>query len=188
MGWAPVSHSCNSSNSGGGDQEDHSLKPAQANSSWDSRSGKNPVPERTDRVAQVVKHLPHKPNKCEALSSSTSTTHTHTHTKSHWNRCSLWIHTCLCLWRSLFVTQVLGLWRDWNLQTLLMRMHNGVTAVGKVTTSSKARQISHDPLYMWKNYKPGMVTHSYNLSYLGGRGRSLRPAWAKLAKLYLKNK
>jgi hypothetical protein len=33
--WALVVHTCNPSYSGGRDQEDHSSKPAQANSSWD---------------------------------------------------------------------------------------------------------------------------------------------------------
>jgi hypothetical protein len=33
--WAPVAHACNPSYSGGRDQEDGSLKPAQANSSQD---------------------------------------------------------------------------------------------------------------------------------------------------------
>jgi hypothetical protein len=31
--WVPVAHACNSNYSGGRDQEDHSLKPAQTNSS-----------------------------------------------------------------------------------------------------------------------------------------------------------
>jgi hypothetical protein len=38
---------------------------------------------------------------------------------------------------------------------------------------------------------PVMVVHTYNPSYLGGRGRrilSLRPVWAKLARPHLKNK
>jgi hypothetical protein len=30
--WVPVAHTCNTSYSGGRDQEDHSLKPTQANS------------------------------------------------------------------------------------------------------------------------------------------------------------
>jgi hypothetical protein len=38
--WAPVAHACNSSYSGGRDQEDHSLKPAQGNSSRDPTLGK----------------------------------------------------------------------------------------------------------------------------------------------------
>jgi hypothetical protein len=38
--WVPVIHTCIPSYSGGRDQEDHGLKPAQANSSWDSTSKK----------------------------------------------------------------------------------------------------------------------------------------------------
>jgi hypothetical protein len=37
-----VAHACNPSYSGGSDQEDHGLKPAQANSSRDSTSERNP--------------------------------------------------------------------------------------------------------------------------------------------------
>jgi hypothetical protein len=33
--WAPVAHACNPSYLGGRDQEDHGLKPAQANNSQD---------------------------------------------------------------------------------------------------------------------------------------------------------
>jgi hypothetical protein len=40
--WAPVAHACNISYSGDGDQKDHGLKPAQANSSQDPIS-KNPI-------------------------------------------------------------------------------------------------------------------------------------------------
>jgi hypothetical protein len=39
---APVPHTCNPSYSGGRDQEDQGLKPAQANSSQDSISKKDP--------------------------------------------------------------------------------------------------------------------------------------------------
>jgi hypothetical protein len=35
MSQVPVAHTCNPSNSGGRDQEDHGLKPAQANHSRD---------------------------------------------------------------------------------------------------------------------------------------------------------
>jgi hypothetical protein len=38
--WVPVAHACNPSYSGGRDQEDLGLKPAQANSSWDPISRK----------------------------------------------------------------------------------------------------------------------------------------------------
>jgi hypothetical protein len=38
---APVAHTCNPSYSGGRDPEDHSLKPAQANSICETLSGKN---------------------------------------------------------------------------------------------------------------------------------------------------
>jgi hypothetical protein len=34
MSWVPVAHAYNPSYSGGRDQEDRALKPAQANSSW----------------------------------------------------------------------------------------------------------------------------------------------------------
>jgi hypothetical protein len=46
--WAPVAHACNPSYSGGTDQEDHSSKPAQANSSQD------PTQKRAGGVAQGV--------------------------------------------------------------------------------------------------------------------------------------
>jgi hypothetical protein len=50
----PVAHACNPSYSaGGGDQEDRSLKPAQANSSRDTIS-KNPLQKRAGGVAQGV--------------------------------------------------------------------------------------------------------------------------------------
>jgi hypothetical protein len=48
---ALVAHICNPSYSGGRDQEDHSSKPAQANSSWDPIS-KTPITKRAGRVAQ----------------------------------------------------------------------------------------------------------------------------------------
>jgi hypothetical protein len=38
---------------------------------------------------------------------------------------------------------------------------------------------------------PGSAVHAYNPSFSGGRGRrinSLRPAWVKLVRLYLKSK
>jgi hypothetical protein len=41
--WAPVAYACNSSYSGGGDEEDHGWKPAQAISSQDS---KNPITKK----------------------------------------------------------------------------------------------------------------------------------------------
>jgi hypothetical protein len=46
-----VAHVYNSCYSGGRDQEDHSLKPAQANSSWDPIS-KNSSQKSAGRVAQ----------------------------------------------------------------------------------------------------------------------------------------
>jgi hypothetical protein len=39
--WVPVAQACNPSYSGGRDQEDHGLKPAQVNSSQDPISKKN---------------------------------------------------------------------------------------------------------------------------------------------------
>jgi hypothetical protein len=39
-GWVPMAHTCNPLYSGGRDQEDHSLKSAQANSSQDPISKK----------------------------------------------------------------------------------------------------------------------------------------------------
>jgi hypothetical protein len=45
MGWAPVAHACNLSYSGGRDQEDRGLKPAQANSSRDPIS-KKPITKK----------------------------------------------------------------------------------------------------------------------------------------------
>jgi hypothetical protein len=61
---ALVAHTCNPSYSGGRDQQDHGLKPAQGNSSWDPIS-KNPSQKRAGGVAQGV-----------GLSSSPSITHT----------------------------------------------------------------------------------------------------------------
>jgi hypothetical protein len=43
--WAPVAHTCNPSKSGGRDQEDHSLKPVQENSSQDPIS-KKPITKK----------------------------------------------------------------------------------------------------------------------------------------------
>jgi hypothetical protein len=51
MGWVPVIHTCNPSYSGGRDQEDHSSKPAWANSSRDPIL-KNPSRKRAGEVAQ----------------------------------------------------------------------------------------------------------------------------------------
>jgi hypothetical protein len=42
----PVAHACNSSYSGGRDQEGHSLKPAWVNSLWETLSHKNPPQKR----------------------------------------------------------------------------------------------------------------------------------------------
>jgi hypothetical protein len=52
-GQALVAHACNPSYSVGRDQEDHSLKPAQANSSKDP-IWKNPSEKRTGGVTQGV--------------------------------------------------------------------------------------------------------------------------------------
>jgi hypothetical protein len=51
--WAPVVHTYNPSYSGGRYQEDHSLKPAQANSLWDPIL-KNPSQKSAGGVAQGV--------------------------------------------------------------------------------------------------------------------------------------
>jgi hypothetical protein len=51
--WALVAHACNLSYSGGRDQEDHGLKPDQANNLQDPIS-KNPSQKRADEVAQGV--------------------------------------------------------------------------------------------------------------------------------------
>jgi hypothetical protein len=48
-----VTLTCNPTHSGGRDKEDHSLKPAQANSSWDSISKKH-ITVRTGGVAQGI--------------------------------------------------------------------------------------------------------------------------------------
>jgi hypothetical protein len=48
-----VDHACNPSYSGGRDQEDHGLKPAQANSG-ETLSQKNPSPKRAGGVARGV--------------------------------------------------------------------------------------------------------------------------------------
>jgi hypothetical protein len=50
----PVAHACNPSYSGGRDQEDHSLKPAQASSSRDPVLKKNLHRKRAGEVAQGV--------------------------------------------------------------------------------------------------------------------------------------
>jgi hypothetical protein len=51
---ALVAHAYNPSYSRGRDQEDHSSKPAQANSSWDLLSWKNPSQKRAGGVAQSI--------------------------------------------------------------------------------------------------------------------------------------
>jgi hypothetical protein len=51
---APVARVCNPNYSGGRDQEDHGGKPAQANSSQDPISNKNPSQKGTGGVAQGV--------------------------------------------------------------------------------------------------------------------------------------
>jgi hypothetical protein len=48
----PVAHTCNPSNSGGRDQEDHGLKSAQANSLWDPILKKTYHKKRAGGVAQ----------------------------------------------------------------------------------------------------------------------------------------
>jgi hypothetical protein len=53
FGWMPVAHVYNSSYSGGRDQEDHSLRPAWANSSR-APILKNPITKRAGGVAQGV--------------------------------------------------------------------------------------------------------------------------------------
>jgi hypothetical protein len=62
----PVAHACNPSYSGGRDQQDHDLKPAQKNSSQDPIS-KNPLQKRAGGVVQGVspefKSQYHKVNK-----------------------------------------------------------------------------------------------------------------------------
>jgi hypothetical protein len=54
VSWAPVDHACNPSNSGGRDQEDHSSKPAQANSSTRSYLKKSHHKKRVGGLAQGV--------------------------------------------------------------------------------------------------------------------------------------
>jgi hypothetical protein len=61
-----VTHPYNFSYSGGRDQEDHSLRPAQANS---SRPYLKNTQHKKGRMAQVIEHLP---SKCEALNSNPS--------------------------------------------------------------------------------------------------------------------
>jgi hypothetical protein len=72
VSWAPVVHTCNSSYSGGKDQENCSVKPAQENSLREPIS-KQPFPKRVDGVAQGV-GSEFKPQ---------NHTHTHTHTHTH---------------------------------------------------------------------------------------------------------
>jgi hypothetical protein len=67
LSQALEAHSCNLSYSGGRDLEDHSLKPAQANSSRDSILKIHQCKKRAGRVAQAVEHLP---SKGEVLSSN----------------------------------------------------------------------------------------------------------------------
>jgi hypothetical protein len=52
VSWVQVAHACNLSYSGDRDQEDHSLKPAQANSSKDSILKKKKSQKRAGGVAQ----------------------------------------------------------------------------------------------------------------------------------------
>jgi hypothetical protein len=54
--WTSVSHTCNSSYSGGKDQEDRGLKPAQANSSQDPIKKKKKISKKSWWVAQGVDH------------------------------------------------------------------------------------------------------------------------------------
>jgi hypothetical protein len=49
-----MAHTCNSSFSGGRNQEDQDSKPAQANSSWDPISKKNLFQKKAGGVAQGV--------------------------------------------------------------------------------------------------------------------------------------
>jgi hypothetical protein len=51
QGWAMMAHVCNPSYSGGRDEEDHGLKPAQENSLQDPIS-KIPITKRAGGVAQ----------------------------------------------------------------------------------------------------------------------------------------
>jgi hypothetical protein len=67
-----VAHACNPSHSGGRDQEDLSLKPAQANS-LQVPTQKNPSQKRTGRVAQNVDHE-FKPQYCKKTKAKTTTT------------------------------------------------------------------------------------------------------------------
>jgi hypothetical protein len=67
--WVLVAHTCNPSYSGGRDQEDHSLRPALANSSQDPISNILNTRKRAG-VTQVIEHLP---GKYEALNSNPST-------------------------------------------------------------------------------------------------------------------
>jgi hypothetical protein len=62
MGWVPVTHAYNPSYSGGRDQEDHSSKPAQANSS------ERPYLEKLFTKIGLVERL-----RVQALSLSNST-------------------------------------------------------------------------------------------------------------------
>jgi hypothetical protein len=62
LGWVPVAHACNPSFSGGRDQEDRSLKPAQVNISM------RPYLEKPFTKIGLVEWL-----KVKALSSSSST-------------------------------------------------------------------------------------------------------------------
>jgi hypothetical protein len=54
LNWAPAAHTCNPSYSGGRDQEDHSLRSAQANGSRDPVSKKPITKKRAGGVAQGV--------------------------------------------------------------------------------------------------------------------------------------
>jgi hypothetical protein len=69
ISWALVAHTCNPSSLGGKGQEDHSSRPAQANTLWDPIL-KIHNPKRAGGLAQVVKYLL---SKSEALSSNPST-------------------------------------------------------------------------------------------------------------------
>jgi hypothetical protein len=55
IGWTQEAYICNPSYSGGRDQEDHGLRPAQIKSK--TLSQKYPMQKRAGRVAQVVECL-----------------------------------------------------------------------------------------------------------------------------------
>jgi hypothetical protein len=78
--WVPEAYTCNPICSGGGDQEDHSWKPARANSSHDPISKK----KTKNKAKPFTKEGWWSGSSCRSCVQTLVThTHTHTHTNTH---------------------------------------------------------------------------------------------------------